>query len=247
MGTLVCTSWCAPADLPDAVETTAAALGPTVAAEACAAASDLLFALSGRRWNGGGCERTVTLELAPPVRATGADQRRAVLGGGRGSGGRVVMDVQLPDYPVTEITEVLDADQVAFDPATIRLVNGRTLERLHEGVRVSWPGCEITVTYTWGQAPPDGGKAAAVEYATQLILGKAGDSACQLPRRVQSITRQQVTIALLDPGDYLDQGRTGVPSIDLWLAAVNPAGLKRRPAVWSPDVDRTTPRYQPTP
>jgi hypothetical protein len=246
MGTLVCTPWCVPGDLPDDVETTAAGLGPTVAADACAAASDLLYALSGRRWPGS-CERTVTLELTPPVRPTGADVRRAVQGHGRGVGGRVVLGVRLPDYPVTAVSEVLDADGVAFPAETYRVVNGRTLERLYEGARVSWPGCEITVTYDWGTLPPDGGKAAAVEYARQFILARAGDSACQLPKRIQSITRQQITMTLLDPGGYLDQGRTGVPQVDQWITAVNPAGLKRRPYVWSPDVDRTTPRYQPAP
>jgi hypothetical protein len=55
---------------------------------------------------------------------------------------------------------------------------------------------------------------------------------------VVSVTRQGVTIALLDPQRYLDKGKLGIPDIDQWLAAVNPNAIPERGTVWSPDVPR---------
>jgi hypothetical protein len=64
---------------------------------------------------------------------------------------------------------------------------------------------------------------------------------------VQSITRQGISMAILDPFDFLDNGRTGVYQFDLWLATVNPTGLPRRSRVFSPDIARpVTPAQQGT-
>lgn len=250
MASLVCTPWVTPGDLPEDVQAAADTAGPDVAADACAWASELLFALSGRRWPGACGERTVELTLGPAVRPTLADRRRAVLGGGTASGARAVHRVRLPDWPVTAVTAVTErrdpepADPVPLVEEQWRLVNGRWLARYQDGVPVAWPVCRIVVTYEHGAPPPDGGVRAAREYAVQLVWAAAGDKErCKLPSRVQNITRQGVSMVLLDPGDYLDEGRTGVPGVDQWLAAVNPGRLRSRPRVWSPDTDRTTTTY----
>jgi hypothetical protein len=240
---LTCTPWCTSDDLPEAQQ------DADGAEEACQAASDILYAASGRRWRGE-CDRSVILELAPPVRRSWGDIRRAVLGSGRPIGPGIRWQVKLTDYPVREVSAVAEQRDPDGEPPTAlaegewRLVNGRWLERLTDGARVPWSVCEIALEYTYGADPPAGGVRAAAEYATQMLLSWAGDGACQLPKRVQTITRQNVSMTFLDPGDYLDKGRTGVPSVDQWLASLNPSGLRRRPSVWSPDTDRTTPRYR---
>ena len=59
---------------------------------------------------------------------------------------------------------------------------------------------------------------------------------CDLPERVTSITREGVTMALIDPQEFIQEGRTGLYTVDLWLNAVNPNRLLKRATVWSPDM-----------
>jgi hypothetical protein len=54
-----------------------------------------------------------------------------------------------------------------------------------------------------------------------------------LPERVQTITRQGVTVGFLDPQDFLEKGRTGITMIDLWLRSVNPRGISRRARMYA--------------
>lgn len=237
MAGLTCTPWCTPADLPEEQQDAPGADG------ACQAATDILYAATGRRWRGE-CERSVTLETT--CRGSG-DARRIALGHGRPIGRGPTWRLELPDYPVREVTAAAEyRDGEAEDPTALaedeyRLRNGRSLERLVDGMRVPWPGYDVALEYTYGQAPPDGGVRAAVEYATQLLL--VGTDACRLPDRVVQVVRQNVSYTFSDPGDFLDKGRTGLLAVDAWIAAVNPAGLRQRPRVWSPDTQRTNARY----
>lgn len=238
MAGLTCTPWCAPAALPEEQQDAPGA------AAACQAATDILYAATGRRWRGE-CDRSVTLETTCP--GGWGDARRITLGHGRPIGRGPTWRLELPDYPVREVTAAAEyRDGPAEAPTALtsgeyRLVNGKWLERLVDGLRVAWVGYDLALDYTYGMDPPDGGVRAAVEYATQLLL--AGTEACKLPDRVVQIVRQNVSYTFADPEDYLAKGRTGVPSVDAWIAAVNPAGLKQRPRVWSPDTQRTTARY----
>ena len=47
---------------------------------------------------------------------------------------------------------------------------------------------------------------------------------------MQTITREGITMTLLDPQEFLDKGRTGLPDVDRWLVLVNPGG-QRSPSV----------------
>lgn len=238
MAGLTCTPWCTPADLPDAVQDGAEG--------ACQAASDILYTASGRRWRGTCTREDLVIEVCPGAGPSWREVRRIVLGTGRGVGPRPTYRVQLPDYPVTAVESVaeqrLPTEAVTLDGSEWRLGNGRWLERLADGQRVAWVGYDLVLTYTYGAMPPEGGVRAAVEYATQLQHAAAGDSACQLPKRVQSITRQGVTIALLDSFDVFERGMTGLPAVDLWLKSVNPHGISRRAKVVSPDTMQPTRR-----
>jgi hypothetical protein len=95
-----------------------------------------------------------------------------------------------------------------------------------------------SVTYQQGKPVPVGGQIAAGLLACELAKAACGDKSCGLPQRVQSITRQGVTVAVLDAFDDIDTGHTGIWLIDSWVASVT-----KRPRRWrvlSPD------RRQPT-
>ena len=152
-----------------------------------------------------------------------------------------VPSLRLPG-PVEEVTSVL-IDGAALDPTAYRVDSRALLVRL-DGE--AWPVCQdmsadplaevntFQVDYRYGRAVPAGGQVAAGVLACELAKAAVGDSSCQLPRRVQTIARQGVTVSFLDSMDDLDKGRTGIWLIDSWVASVtNPP---RPSTVRSPDI-----------
>lgn len=129
--------------------------------------------------------------------------------------------------PVVSITSVM-VDGVEMDEAAYGTVDEAYLIR-KDGER--WPVCQDLsldsteegtweVTYQRGYAVPVGGQIAAGMLAVELAKAACNDSTCQLPKRLQSVTRQGVTMAVLDSFEDLDQGKTGVWLIDSWVASV---------------------------
>lgn len=198
-------------------------------------ASEILFALSGRQF-AGACEATER-----PCGSCGCEPNRC----GCGS----LSKVRLGGSPIRAVSEVI-VDGVILDTSTYRVDDYRYLVRLRDldGSRHSWPCCQDLsldptepktwqVTYTYGADVPLSGVAAAAELGCQLALAcdpQAG-AVCQLPQRVTSIVRQDVSMAILDPFTFLDDGKTGLYNVDLFLKAFNPAGLRRRATAVSPD------------
>lgn len=134
-------------------------------------------------------------------------------------------------------------DGVVLDPSAYRVDEWDRLVRIDGD---SWPCCQDlsladteddtwSVTYAYGHEPPEAGRSAARDLACELYHGAMGGD-CALPKRVSTITRQGVTVALLDAFNFFDKGRTGIYSVDLFLAAVNPKGRMRRGSIASPDV-----------
>lgn len=151
--------------------------------------------------------------------------------------------------PIASVGEV-QIDGTVLDPAAYRVDNGRFLVRQDGAL---WPTCQDMnlmlgqpdtwgVTYTKGYAVPKGGQVAAGLLANELAKAACNDKTCGLPRRVQSITRQGVTVAVLDAFDDIDEGHTGIWLIDSWVASV--VRRPRRMRVLSPD--RRPPRYRQT-
>lgn len=154
--------------------------------------------------------------------------------------------IELPGY-IHTVTEVW-IEGARLDPAAYVLRSG-VLYRTDGG---SWPACnnplgdpreadsgawEITVQV--GTPVPAAGKLAAGVLATELAKALCNDKDCNLPQRVQSVTRQGVSIgAVLDSFEDLREGRTGIWLIDSWVAGVN-APVPARPAVYSPDASRS--------
>jgi hypothetical protein len=135
--------------------------------------------------------------------------------------------IELPG-PIASINEV-NVDGQTVDPVAYRVDNSRWLIRTDGG---TWPWCQDfslptgeagtwDVDYMRGLAVPEGGQLAAGRLACELAKANCGDSSCQLPKRLQSITRQGVTVAMIDSMEDVDKGRTGIWLIDSWVSSVN--------------------------
>jgi len=248
---VLCSPWASPSDVPEAWR------GQESTEEwqrVLLLASEILFYLSGRRFYGGGCTETAILRSRPPSAGQGAWPYHATWGDcGCWSAARLVngwlyppepgawsnhyspMAVQLPRSPVATVTAVL---QNGLPFTDFRLTRSGWLERTDGG---SWSVCNDSteVSYTFGEPPPESGVQATIELAYQLMLSMRNDARCQLPRRVQSVTRQGVSMTILDPQEFLSDGRTGLYAVDLFLAAVNPESRAQRAYVFSPDLPST--------
>lgn len=138
---------------------------------------------------------------------------------------------RLRGYPVRQICSVW-ADGVALEPNQYVLLDNGVLGLIN-GVP-----CNIeclVVRYYYGTGVPAGGRAAVLRLAEELLIASIGGD-CKLPKRVTSVSRQGLSWTLLDPQDFLKDGRTGIYEIDLLLRALNPAGALRRARVFSPDI-----------
>jgi len=139
----------------------------------------------------------------------------------------LIKSIHLPG-PVVEVTEVT-IDGVVLAAGNYRLDNSRWLVRT-DGE--AWPAEQNldvdssavgswTVSYTQGVETPIGGQIAAGRLACELAKAHLGDKSCGLPQRVQSITRQGVTVgAMMDTFEDLKDGKTGIWEIDAWTGSV---------------------------
>lgn len=223
-------------------------------------ASEVLFALSGRRWHG---RRTDRLRVAPLLAGlhvpfpssftlwTSGRTRGCACHSSR-------IDPGVPG-PVTRVASLLLGDtsvpveQITVeDRHIIRVQPGAdsTTDPLavnlwvdEDGYYALFPNgacsCGRTATVEmvveWGTPPPAAGAAAALALAQEIAQGLTGGS-CRIAGNVTSVNRQGVSV-LLDPNEYLKEGRTGVPLVDLWLTSVNPNKLARESEVWWPEAD----------
>lgn len=94
----------------------------------------------------------------------------------------------------------------------------------------------LRVTYTFGSTVTKAAEQAVLHLARQLWLEcHPEEGECELPERVTSVNREGLSYTIFDPMTFLDQGRTGIPKIDIWLASVNPSRAKRPARVYTPD------------
>jgi len=240
-----------------------ACLSPTVTGSAVTAATDILWALSGRQF--GQCP--VTLR---PCRKTcdsyggwdGSSYPLPALIGGKWF--NLICGSCTDDCSCTAISQVELGDRVAsitqvkIDGSPLvtgayRVDDGHLLVRTDGG---TWPWCNDltkadTVAGTWsvtavyGLPVPEAGKLAMGELACELSKALAQDTTCRLPRAVTSVQRQGVTINYADVTALLEGGLTGLYLVDQFIQTYNPKHLARRGRVWSPDVP--TPRVQTWP
>jgi hypothetical protein len=216
---VLCGPWATPGDVPDKVKTETGITDDTQWLRPLELASELLWMLTGRRcpcwgfggWSGGW--------LWPPTSYAGAHIARPFA-------------VKLPRSEASAVTSV-----------TIGGVAFTDFELTHDGwLRRTdgqgWPVCgdETVITYQFGTPPPAGGVAACVALGTELAKDMYNLDDCQLPARTTSISREGITMTVIDPQTFLDKGRTGLVSVDIWLSAINPTSRTQRAMIWSPDL-----------
>ncbi|MFJ8934028.1 hypothetical protein ACIRLA_46435 [Streptomyces sp. NPDC102364] len=117
-----------------------------------------------------------------------------------------------------------------------------------------WPGCQrldldLTEPDTWavdyvrGVPVPEGGKRAAGILACEFAKACTGDKRCRIPANVSQVTRDGVAYTF-DPTTFYDNGKTGIPEVDLWLSAVNPHHSVRPSGVYTPELVARRRGYQ---
>lgn len=208
---------------------------------ACEFASQMLWSLSGRKYHTG----TVTTEryvvdrvwispyLLTPTQGLSVYDR---------DWGVFVVDpydwnnrkIRLDGTPIRAIGSVTSlADGSILDPSEYTVIN-RTFLQLNSPYSRG-----IDVSYTYGQRPPKTGEMAALAMATQFFYAWSGrEDECSLPDRVTAVTRQGVSWVLLDNQDFLDDLKTGIYMVDLFLKSVNPDKARVKAKVFSVDLPR---------
>lgn len=150
--------------------------------------------------------------------------------------------------PVASVTAVKVDGATLVAGVDYRVVGNRLVRLGPE----PWPVCQDMyaaatepntweITYELGTSVPPGGQIAAGILALEFFKASCNDATCALPKRLQNITRQGVTVTLLDNFENLEKGQTGLWLVDSWVASVvktpNPPGR-----VYSPDIPR--PRHR---
>lgn len=215
--------WCVPEELEEGS-------GSPYAYEACKTASYILWAFSGRKYHG---TRTVTERYELPCRSSrlpsfnvyprldGTGTMRNELYSDREACGcSGVLNgrhtrLRLRGAPVRHVSNV-SRNGVALDPSEYKIVNGSILQLTGLG---SVDGLEVT--YTYGVRVPTSGQRSARLLAKELVKGWSGED-CLLPDRVTNVSREGISFTIMDKQDFLDEGRTGIYEVDLFLRASNP-------------------------
>lgn len=245
---MLCEDWCTVEDVIGTGDSGGDACGPctpvgdappldeATVAQAIALASEVLYGLTGEQY-GGLCTQAVR----PCARQRcGGTRRRpiyAVPAFGSWNGWECdcpgscsctrLQRIKLPAWPVQTVTQVL-VGGVALDPAAYRIDEQRWLTRI-DGE--AWPACQdltlpateadtFEVTFTSGDEIPPGGVAAASKYACELGRSWCGQE-CELPSKVEAITRQGVSVSFQRADQLIGSGGTGIPTVDTWIRAVN--------------------------
>lgn len=142
-------------------------------------------------------------------------------------------------------TNILTVTEVRVDGAPLATGNYR-LDDGHLLVRtdgLDWPksnnmALADTEVGTWsvsgeyGLPVPVLGQLAMGELACQLLKAINGED-CQLPKYVQSVARQGVSIVFPAVQEFLKEGRIGLYLSDLFLDTVNPNKLRKRSRTYS--------------
>ena len=79
-------------------------------------------------------------------------------------------------------------------------------------------------------------KMAVLEFAGQFVKAVECPGECKLPERITSVSRQGVSFQVFDPQDFMNEGRTGLYTVDIFLKSVNPDRAQKRARVFSPDM-----------
>jgi hypothetical protein len=225
---------------------------PAVTGAAAAAATEILWAASGRRF--GTCTATVypcpeecAPSWAPLSAAWGWPYPRLVDGSWVNAGCGDCGDdcactsaatVVFHQFPVLSVGEVV-VDGEVLATGSYQLWDHRRLVRSDGG---RWPLCQDwaaggswSARLTVGEPVPATGVLAMGELTCELTKGCAGGD-CRLPRRVVDMTRAGVSVSFADVQQLVEGRLFGLEAVDYFVGAFNPHGLPDRPRIYSPDV-----------
>ncbi|UDL16360.1 head-to-tail adaptor [Microbacterium phage Zooman] len=205
---------------------------------ACEFSSQILWTLSGRKFHMG---KVVTEQYVPNGTAGRYLPANGLPYYDRDAGFHIVdsgswnsRKIKLDGTPVRAIGSVTDlATGEALDPSEYSIINRAYLYLEKSNAR------GIDVSYTYGSPPPITGRMAAKEMARQFFFSWSGrEGECNLPDRVTAVTRQGVSWVLLDNQDFLDELKTGIYMVDMFLRSVNPDKARVKAKVFSVDIPR---------
>lgn len=144
-----------------------------------------------------------------------------------------------PVYSIPATGVTVGADIIPVD--AWRVDNGQWLVRTDGDC---WPQCQdyntdasdtfFQVTYFKGLPVPNVLLQAAGELACEWAKGCTGAD-CRLPQRVTSLTRQGMSVSMVDLDTLLSHGLTGVATVDQVIRQFNPYGLASKMSIVSPD------------
>lgn len=147
-----------------------------------------------------------------------------------------VEEIRLPG-PVHSISEiVIDGSVVAT--GSYRLDDHERLVRTDGG---EWPRCNDlsqnagepgtwTVKARFGREVPELGRWAMAELVCEFYKGLEGGD-CMIPRHVTEMVREGVTLSMPLAADMLKEGRLGLWWSDMFLEAWNPFGIRQQATV----------------
>lgn len=223
--------------------------------DAVKTASHLLWSMSGRKFSG---VTTVTERYVsaydPYLRSGGSrfNYYPVLIGGSvsnipvgsvdrnshhdfQGDGTSSYSRLRLRGRKVIRIHNLRDQKGNIIDSNTYYLADHSTVYGTPDA---KWSPSNVEVTYSYGSPPPTSGRTAARILAIELVKLYEGDDTCALPQRVNNISRQGVSYTVLDSQDFIDELKTGLYAVDLFLRSVNPDKARARSRVFSPDVPR---------
>lgn len=142
--------------------------------------------------------------------------------------------LQLRQTPVMKINSVSIGGTI-LDPSKYQLRNNSYLVRTDLTFWNLSPVAEVIVDYDYGLNPPAAGKNAALILANEFIRYHVYPSQCKLPERVTSVSRQNVSFSMLDPQTFLNEGKVGIYSVDLFISTANPGRARKQAKIFSPN------------
>lgn len=128
--------------------------------------------------------------------------------------------IQLHGRPVRAVVSVKNYDTADDIDFTLTRAGHLLLDGWSNGCVSGAAVRQLDVTYEYGSEPSKLLNRAIYALAAEFDLADNNDGNCRLPERVTSVNRQGVSWTLIDPQDFLDNGRTGIYEVDLAMRAI---------------------------
>lgn len=131
--------------------------------------------------------------------------------------------------------EAIPCSYVCMAGSTL-IIGGRGCAEHGNGGCPTYRGRDLKVEYTFGSEPP-ATVCRAIEVLADEVQAAQSGSECRLPERVTTVSRQGGSWTVLDPQDFLTEGRTGLYEVDLALSQyTGPNRVMARARVFTPDM-----------